>query len=288
MGEAIRYIVEHLDDPLDPRQVADWIGLSPFHFHRVFQGLLGESVTELGRRLRLERAAVQLQTTSRSITEVAFDAGYATHEAFIKAFRGAFACTPSEMRAHSKYPGWLPTPNGVHFSQPFEFRFVPSHGETNMTVELRDLEPRTALCIAHKGPYYMIGQTFGQLGEFMASSPISFGHGVALFYDDPDSTPADQLRSDAGAFVPDGTTSDDPRVHLVQVQGGSYSVTTYVGSYDGLPAAWGEFSKCELPEGYTYRNTPPFEIYLKMGAEPGGSDSITELYMGLEKLNASD
>src|SRR5579872_2798166 len=88
--ETVRYIVDHLDETIDLRDLADRACLSRFHFHRVFQTLLGETVGDLVRRLRLKRAAMRLRITEVPITELAFESGYATHEAFIRAFRAAF------------------------------------------------------------------------------------------------------------------------------------------------------------------------------------------------------
>src|SRR6266705_541701 len=78
MEAAIRYIVEHLDEPVDLRDLAEHVCLSRFYFHRLFQALIGETVGELVRRLRLQRAATRLRTSDTPITELAFEAGYAT------------------------------------------------------------------------------------------------------------------------------------------------------------------------------------------------------------------
>jgi len=39
--EAVTFLVEHLDEVIDLRMVADRVCLSRFHFHRVFQALMG-------------------------------------------------------------------------------------------------------------------------------------------------------------------------------------------------------------------------------------------------------
>ena len=80
-------IVGNLDDALDLETLADGAGLSPFHFHRMFRGMVGETPLELVRRLRMERAARQVLANDRPITQIAFDAGYETHESFTRAFR---------------------------------------------------------------------------------------------------------------------------------------------------------------------------------------------------------
>jgi len=261
--DAIRYIVENLDETIDLRDLADGVCLSRFHFHRVFQALAGETVGEVARRLRLERAASRLRTTETPITELAFEAGYATHEAFIRAFRAAFGCTPSALRRRLKYDGQLPTPNGVHYGEPLRIRFVALKGEITMQVEIREMGPRKAVCFAHRGPYFMIGQTFGKLGAWLAETGLTPGLGIGIYYDDPEATPADELRSDAGTIVPDDFVTDDPRVHIVDVAGGTYAVGLHAGPYDGLPNAWGEMVGKWLPaSGYSFGASPGFELYL--------------------------
>src|SRR5262245_8168875 len=88
----------HLDHALDLEKLAAIAHFSPYHFHRVFRGMVGEPVKEHVRRLRLERAAGQLKATDRAVTQIAFDAGYETHEAFTRAFRATFEESPIEFR----------------------------------------------------------------------------------------------------------------------------------------------------------------------------------------------
>jgi AraC family transcriptional regulator len=274
----VRYIVEHLDDSIDLRDLADRVCLSRFHFHRIFQALAGETVGEIVRRLRLERAASCLRTSDTPITELAFEAGYATHEAFIRAFRAAFGCTPSTMRRKLEYDGQLPTPNGFHYGDQSHIRFVTSQGEIAMKVEIRQFEPRKAVCMSHQGPYFMIGQTFGRLGAWLAETGVEAGLGLGIYYDDPDVTPAAELRSDAGAFVADGFVTDDPRVHVVDVAGGMYAVGTHVGPYDGLPNAWGEMIGKWLPaSGYAFGDAPGFEVYLDDCSKVPAAEVRTEI-----------
>lgn len=84
------HIQTHLDHALDLAELASLAHFSPYHFHRIFRGMVGEPVKEHIRRLRLERAAFHLKATNQPVTQVAFDAGYETHEAFTRAFRAMF------------------------------------------------------------------------------------------------------------------------------------------------------------------------------------------------------
>ena len=56
----VDYLAEHLDETLDLEVLARVAYLSPYHFHRIYRGLLGETVNDTVRRLRLRRSAIDL------------------------------------------------------------------------------------------------------------------------------------------------------------------------------------------------------------------------------------
>src|SRR5580704_17212537 len=89
------HIQNHLDEAMSLEDLAGIAHFSPFHFHRIFRGMVGESVKEHIRRLRLERAAHRLKFTDLPVTRIAFEAGYETHEAFTRAFGSMFGLAPS-------------------------------------------------------------------------------------------------------------------------------------------------------------------------------------------------
>ena len=96
--EVLRYIREHINEPLDRETLASVAGFSIPHFHRVFTAHVGESAISYVRRLRLERAGRKLRMGAVDITEVALAAGYDSHAAFSKAFKQQFGVSPSEFR----------------------------------------------------------------------------------------------------------------------------------------------------------------------------------------------
>jgi AraC family transcriptional regulator len=112
-----------------------------------------------------------------------------------------------------------------------------------MEVTRSSFPARRYLAISHHGPYPEIGNSFeklfgliGPLGIEMAGPPAGF------WYDDPESTPVDELRSDAAVPVGLDFELDHPDLHLIDVPEGEFLVSIYSGPYSGLPAAWSEFS----------------------------------------------
>lgn len=279
-------LVNRLDEPVDLGELADSVCLSRFHFHRVFLALLGETVGEMMRRLRLERAGYWLRHTDRPVTEIAFDSGYATLEAFIRAFRGAFGYSPSAFRKRLTYEGHLPTRNGQHFDDPRgeRLRFVVPSGEIKMNIEAREIGPRRAVCVTHSGPYYMIGSAFGRIAQWVQANGVDVREGVGIYYDDPSTVPPDQLRSHAGMFVANDFTTDDPAVEVVDLEGGLFAVGTHEGPYDGLMNSWTEMYSHWMPtSGYEFGPVPAHEVYLNNCSQVAPEALRTEIYLSVRR-----
>ena len=110
---------ESLDDPeLRTGDLARLVYCSRSQFFRLFRALIEETPGAMRRRLLLERAAWRLGRTETAVTEIAFDAGYGSLEAFSRAFRKAFGISPSIYRRMGAAHFRLPAPNGFHFHSP--------------------------------------------------------------------------------------------------------------------------------------------------------------------------
>ncbi|HEY3782998.1 MAG TPA: DUF899 family protein [Fimbriimonadaceae bacterium] len=141
ISDVLAYVQEHLDDELTPRQLAQVACFSEHHFHRIFRAVVGESVMDHVRRLRLERAAFQLKTSRNTIGSIALDAGYNAQEAFTRIFQTYFGLGPRLFRqAHAAHQ--LPAVCGVHYTpEGFSMMRRIAHPEALNT----DL-----LCAAHR------------------------------------------------------------------------------------------------------------------------------------------
>jgi AraC family transcriptional regulator len=96
VNRVLDYIAEHLDGDLSLTRLSGMACFSPFHFHRIFQGVTGETLNGHVRRARLERAATLMKASPRKrITDVALEAGFAGTAEFSRAFKNHFARTAS-------------------------------------------------------------------------------------------------------------------------------------------------------------------------------------------------
>ena len=282
---AIEHIASHLDDALVLEALARLACLSPFHFHRVFRGMVGETPLELTRRLRLERAAYRLKDKQRPVTEIAFDAGYETHEAFTRAFRAAYSASPSGFRLR-KYPRIeIAAACGVHFTADAAVpAFIPrDSGGLTMDVEIKDMPALRVATVRHVGPYNQIPKAFERLGALAGPAGLlrQSGAMIAIYHDDPESTPQDELRSDAALVVPDGVNLPDGLLEQ-HIAAGRYAKTVHVGPYEQLGDAWARFLGEWVPaSGNRIGDGVSYEIYRNTPAEVPKQELRTELYVPL-------
>lgn len=98
MRLAVRYIEEHLGEPLRVRDAARVACMSEYHFARSFSILCGQPVIEYVRARRLTRALAALRTTDASVLDIALDCGYDSPEGFSRAFQRQFGVSPTAAR----------------------------------------------------------------------------------------------------------------------------------------------------------------------------------------------
>jgi AraC-like DNA-binding protein len=72
--------------------------LSPFHFSRAFRATTGVPPHRYQMRLRIERAKALLESSEKSIGEVAADVGYANQSYFARLFQAEVGTTPARYR----------------------------------------------------------------------------------------------------------------------------------------------------------------------------------------------
>jgi len=79
VNRVIDHIRGHLADELSLSTLARVAAFSPFHFHRVFRAITGETLFGFIHRLRIEKAAgALLNHPDQSVLEIALDHGFAS------------------------------------------------------------------------------------------------------------------------------------------------------------------------------------------------------------------
>lgn len=154
INKTIWFVESRLDDDLTLAGLATEAGVSAPHLARVFSQTTGLPVMRYVWR-RLARAVQTLALGDTTILNVALDAGYASHEAFTRAFRAEFGLPPAMMQA-------LGDPSTLTILQPKEF---------TMNTPVHLAAPRMETC----GPRTFVGLNAHYSHKTKAGIPQQWG-----------------------------------------------------------------------------------------------------------------
>lgn len=281
-NRALDYIQAHLAEPMELETLASVACFSPYHFHRLFHGWMGETIHDFIFRLRVERAASQLvHNPHKSITEIGLDCGFSSSSTFARAFKSFHGVSASEWRRHGGHPNrknrktdrkdceaemvdgcasWEMT-DGIG-----PFRENPM--TMNLNVDVKSLPPMHVAYLRHVGPYQentaLFERLFGKLCAWagprgLIGPDTTF---LSIYRDNPEITEAQKLRLEVALTVPE-TARVDGEIGKQVLAGGTYAVARvkilpkqYGEAWDALMGGW-------LPSsGYQPDDRPCFEIAL--------------------------
>jgi AraC family transcriptional regulator len=285
INRVMDHIDAHLGETLDLEALAGVARFSPFHFHRLFQSLTGETLAERVRRRRLEVAAGRLLThPDATALKIALEVGFNSAEAFTRAFRAHFGVTPTSWRGGA-FRSWAERHcvalrkirQGdrkayqavmTAFLQDPELwppGHVPPVKGHKMDVEIKTLPDTRVAYLRYVGPYGGSGiaaawQRFAAwCAEAGLMQPRRRMFGVCL--DDPTITPPEKCRYDCAVevsadFEPSG------EIGVETVAGGRYACARFSGVAAEVRNAWTGLVAGWLPKSrYQPDDRPALEIY---------------------------
>lgn len=270
LKKVIDYIGEHLDEELSLEKLSEISCFSKFHFHRLFTALTGMSLQQYIRWLRLSRAAHQLIVDKEEpIINIAFNAGFESHEAFSRAFKQCSGVSPSQHRQGQNCSYWD--------SPPY---CLPKQGEGNMNVTKKS-EPKVRLAvIEHKGDLNGLINSVDKLISWVKEQATTLklkpGETFGIAYDDPKTTPADEFRFDIGIKVPENLTLKGEVVEKY-LPAGRYATAIHKGSHDNIAETVYQLYREWLPSsGEALGDFPCVFCYQNFRHEVAETELLTE------------
>lgn len=265
LQRVVDYLAGHLDEALDLETLARVACFSPYHFHRIYRGLLGETVSDTVRRLRLDRAALDLLDRELSIERTACRAGYTSQAAFTRAFRAEYGSPPARYRGARRVA-----------------RLDQERNPAMYQVESITL-PRIRIAAIQHSDYQFTARAFERLMAVAATTGMLTPdtRSIGVFYDDPASVPEAELRAAACITVADDWASSGELTEG-HIEGGLYARIVHTGPYTELKTAYDWLYQTWLPNSAEEpRDLPCIEEYLNNPRQVAAKDLKTAVMMPL-------
>jgi AraC family transcriptional regulator len=284
------FIERNIGETLSLEVLAKVACFSPFHFHRIYSAMTGETLGQFIARVRLEKAAVKLTANPKvSITAISLECGFSGSAVFARSFNEAFGMSATEWRngGNEKFsknrktesnPGKtigkqrkasessLSYLDEVHtgkgalpaqHSSKTRRDSMKNASTVKADVSVENLPEMTVAYIRHVGPYQGNGQLFGMLwGKLMKwAGPRGLMAQpdvkmLCVYHDDPEVTDEMKLRVSVCVTVPSETRVDG-EVGLMNIASGAYATARFEISEHEFQSAWDYMFGVWLPQsGY--------------------------------------
>jgi AraC family transcriptional regulator len=276
---AIDFMEAHLLDDLPLAAVADRAACSPWHFHRLFVALTGETPAGYVWKRRLAEICRRLVETSQPLVDVALDCGFESQATFTRAFTRHVGISPGRFRRQQAQN--VPA-----------YRYPPLDVQT-LTERQRRMDVMEARIV--RLPAFDVVGMSGRFKPTSAQIPELWGRFAPRIHEVPnrrglhtlgvciDTDPAaiDEVgftyvagvEVDIADGLPDGMTK-------WTIPANTYAVVTHRGHISRLPDTVKHVFGRWLPSsGHRHVSAPDFEYYDPERWNPATGDGEVDLYI---------
>lgn len=258
---AIDFIETHLFEDLPLTAIADHGGASPWHFHRLFVSLTGETPATYVWKRRLSAICTRLVETRQPLVEIALDGGFESQATFTRAFTRHVGISPGKFRR--THPNSLP----AYLYPALDPRALVERQHRMEVMEARIVRKQAFLVVGLAGRFTpaspRIPELWGRFAPRMNEVPRRRGaHTLGLCIDVEADTVAEVgFTYVAGVEVERVDTVPEGMIAFT-VPANTYAVLTHRGHLSRLPDmvkhVWGRW----LPASrYRHVPAPDFELY---------------------------
>ena len=272
INDVIIYIHNNLDEELQLNKLARIACFSPFHFHRIFTTITGETLNNYINRLRIEHIASRLLLgTEEAIADLGYKYGFKSASNLSRSFKKYYGISPSEFKER------IPTPfskirqvdrkNGQEQVLIEEYICNIDNYlnwlKMNAKIEVKEMPAFKMVYFKHVGQFDQIGEAYHKLFRWAGPKGLLQNpnfNTVTVYLDDPKVTDINKVRQCAGITV-ENDVHTDGEAGLMEVKKDKYAVGRFEISALEFTQAWDSMCVWVAEKGYTSKDGHYYEMY---------------------------
>lgn len=254
INQSIEYILQHLNEDIGVKDVADHFHFSEFYFNRVFKAVTGENVYGFIKRLKMDQSAIDIKLKkSKTITDIGLDYGYSPSN-YSTAFRQHHCASPTEFR---KSTSVVSINNPFH---PEKIEHFQSYQDYASKIKFQEIEDFIVIYERMIGDYYELKEKWFQFMDTYKDYIKEDTLMIERFYDDPVIASLNSCICDLCITANKNCTLEN----VVKIKGGRFATYHFEGqisdifyTLQGIFSVWLPKSGHEMSERYglnVYRN----------------------------------
>ncbi|GEJ45004.1 GyrI-like domain-containing protein [Chryseobacterium sp. ON_d1] len=270
--KTIQYIDRHFDADLSLEKVSEVSAYSPFHFHRIFKLVTGETLQNYIIRKKIEKSALHLALhKNMDIKDIYWDLGFSSHSVFCKTFKKHYGLAPTEFRrsAPEKFHRILQqqSKNGqvnTIFSQYIcSIENLLNWTKMNLKIEVKKMPEMNLASVMSLG-IANVESSFNVLIDWATKKglfPKDKVKMISVYHDSCRITPLDKVRIHACMLLDKQLNTQEGEVFAETLEAGKYIVGSGEVTLDDFEKCWVSLFLWMNEHNYKFRRTFPYEIY---------------------------
>jgi AraC family transcriptional regulator len=257
---ALDYIDRSIGDEIRLEDIAKAAFFSPYHFHRIFSAMIGETPDDYIRRVRLENAARMLWSYKNlSVTDIAMKCGFSSPALFSRNFKTRFGLSPLEWRQNKTATSH--TPQKFNFKNKKEQKIISGLQK----IELEKAPEKYVAFVRHmKGYHSGIEISFQKLYNWISAKNLisKDGRFIGISVDNPHITAPDKCRYYA-CYPVAREVRGSGNIGTMTIAGGLYVRLEYQGPRNAIEEVYHYFYLVWLPQsGLQPDDRTDYMVYL--------------------------
>ena len=269
INRVFKFIDENLEADLSLNTISEIAFFSPFHFHRVFKFITGETLSEYVSRRRIEKSALDLLHKNVTITEIAHKFGFSDNSSYSRTFKKLFGISPTAFKKqnpnrHSKIRQ-LESKNGQEYPDYDKYICIIENLKNwikmNAKIEIKEMPKMDLAYVSSIGPHNL-ENAYRKLLQWAIPQGLMNDQTkmVTIYHDSFKVTEANKVRMSASVLL-NKPAQPKGEIGLTSIEAGKYIVGSFEIGLNEFEKSWTGLFLWMNENGFKKADKTPFEIY---------------------------
>lgn len=290
INRVFEFIDKNLESDLSLNTISEIAFFSPFHFHRVFKFVTGETPNEYVIRRRIEKSVLDLLHKNTTTTEIACKFGFSDISSFSRAFKKYYGISPTEFKKQNpnKFSKIRQLESKIGQEYPDYEKYIciidnlKIWTKMNAKIEIKEMPKMDLAYVSSIGPQNL-ENAFGKLIQWATPKGLMNEQTkpVTIYHDSFKVTEHGKVRMSACLLLNEPVKTEG-EIGLTTIEAGKFLVGSFQIGLNEFEKSWTGLFVWMNENGYKKADKEPFEIYYNNFNEHPERKAIVDFCIPIE------